>query len=67
MNIKKEEYCNMLMERYAEELTPDMLVDEAIAALEDYFRLMDEQEFLHHNRVMAISYLALKHIESQDH
>lgn len=64
MEIKQEDYYNVLLKQYAEELAPDILVDEAIASLEQYFECMDEQEFLHHNRVLAISYLALKQVKA---
>ena len=67
MDIKKEEYYDVLLKQYAEDTAPDTMVDEAITTLEDYFDGMDKQEFLHHNRVLAISYLALKHIKFKDH
>lgn len=37
----------------------DELLDEAIASCESIFSLMDKDKLLHHNRVLAMSYLAL--------
>lgn len=53
-----------LLQHYKSDLSDDCdLVKEAIATLEDYFELMDKESLAHHNRPLAIAYLALKSIE----
>lgn len=51
------------LKHYAEDdgVQDDNLLDEAIATLENYFGYLDEDQLIHHNRVDAIAYLALKH------
>ncbi len=40
--------------------TSEDVKKEAIAVLEDYFRLIGEEKLINHSRVLAIAYLALK-------
>lgn len=54
-----------ILKHYTEcdDIKDEDLLDEAIASLESNFELMSEDELLHHNRVKAIAYLALRHIK----
>ena len=46
-------------------LEDEELLDEAIALCEDYFKLLSKDELLHHSRVLAMCYLALKYQKSK--
>ena len=53
-----------LLQHYKSELSDNCnLVKEAIVTLESHFELMDKESLVHHNRPLAIAYLALKSIE----
>lgn len=52
------------LQHYKSDLSDDCdLVKEAIATLESHFELMDKESLVHHNRPLAIAYLALRSIE----
>ena len=53
-----------LLQHYKSDLSDDCnLIKEAITTLESHFELMDKENLIHHNRPLAIAYLALKSIE----
>lgn len=53
-----------LLQHYKSDLSDDCdLVKEAIVTLESHFELIDKESLVHHNRPLAIAYLALKSIE----
>lgn len=53
-----------LLQHYKSDLSDNCdLVKEAIATLESHFELMDKESLVHHNRPLAIAYLALRSIE----
>ena len=49
-----------LLQHYKSDLSDNCdLVKEAIDTLESHFELMDKESLVHHNRPLAIAYLAL--------
>lgn len=60
VSADKSKYVKMLR-HYQADLSTDLLLDEAITTLENYFSYMDKEALMHFSRPLAIAYLALKH------